>query len=123
MVGLRWRTRTSLSGAGLCHVHDANDSGSGPQPCRHNSTMHGEQSSSRCLLKKWIFTLFVGLVSYDGDDSQSDSETANDRKARITAPLDDDDNVRVTISGLVVAVSLWLAVPPFASGFRAKVRP
>ena len=58
-----------------------------------------------------VHTLLVGLVSYDGDDSQSDSETTNDLKTRVTA-ASENDNVRVTISGLVVAVSLWLAVPP-----------
>ena len=64
----------------------------------------------------------VGLVSYDGDDSQSDSEITNDLKKR-TKAASENDNVRVIISGLAVAVSLWLAVPPFASGLRAKVRP
>jgi hypothetical protein len=68
-----------------------------------------------------MFTLFVGLVSYDGDESQSDSETTNDLKKRIRA-VSENDNVRVTISGLVVTVSLWLAIPPSASGLRAKVR-
>jgi len=62
----------------------------------------------------------VGLVPYDGDDSQSESEATPDINARRAAS--EDDNVRVTISGLIVAVSLWLAVPPFASGLRAKVR-
>ena len=52
-------------------------------------------------------TLSAGLVSYDGDDSQSDSETPNELK--FTAKV---DNVRVIISRLAVAVSLWLAVPP-----------
>ena len=63
----------------------------------------------------------VGLVPYDGDDSQSESEATPDINARSRA-ASEDDNVRVTISGLIVAVSLWLAVPPFASGLRAKVR-
>lgn len=65
---------------------------------------------------------FVGLVSYDGDESQSDSETTNDLK-KMTKAASENDNVRVTISGLAVAVSLWLAIPPFASGLRAKARP
>jgi len=60
---------------------------------------------------KRVYTSLVGLVSYDGDDSQSDSETTNDLKPRVTA-VSENDNVRVTISGLAVAVSLWLAVPP-----------
>ena len=60
---------------------------------------------------KGVYTLLVGLVSYDGDDSQSDSETTNDYKTRVTA-VAENDNVRVTISGLAVAVSLWLAVAP-----------
>ena len=64
----------------------------------------------------------VGLVSYDGDDSQSESETTNDRKTRRRVAAFENDNVRVTTSGLAIAVSLWLAVPPFASGLRAKVR-
>jgi hypothetical protein len=63
----------------------------------------------------------VGLVPYDGDDSQSESEATHDIKARSTASFE-NDNVRVTISGLTVAVSLRLAVPPFASGPRAEVR-
>ena len=66
------------------------------------------------------FPPHVGLVSYDGDDSQSESEATHDIKARSTV-ASENDNVRATISCLVVAVSLWLAVPPFASGFRAKV--
>lgn len=52
-------------------------------------------------------------MPYDGDDSQSDSETTNDLRTRVTA-VSEDDNVRVTISGLAVAVSLWLAVPPIS---------
>lgn len=68
-----------------------------------------------------LISPLVGLVPYDGDDSQSESEATHDIKARsIAAP--ESDNVRVTISGLAVAVSLLLAVPPFASGLRAKVR-
>jgi hypothetical protein len=73
-------------------------------------------------MEKRSFVPFVGLVSYDGDDSQSDSETTNDLK-KMTKAASENDNVRVTISGLAVAVSLWLAIPPFASGFRAKARP
>jgi hypothetical protein len=68
-----------------------------------------------------LISPLVGLVPYDGDDSQSESEATHDIKARSRA-ASEDDNVRVTISGLTVAVSLWLAVPPFASGLRAKVR-
>jgi hypothetical protein len=64
----------------------------------------------------------VGLVPYDGDDSQSESEATHDINAARSTAASEDDNVRVTISGLIVAVSLWLAVPPFASGLRAKVR-
>jgi hypothetical protein len=65
---------------------------------------------------------FAGLVSYDGDESQSDTETTNDLK-KGTKAASENDNVRVTISGLALAVSLWLAIPPFASGFRAKAGP
>ena len=68
------------------------------------------------------YSPLVGLVSYDGDDSQSESESTNDRKTRRRVAAFENDNVRVTTSGLAIAVSLWLAVPPFASGFRAKVR-
>jgi hypothetical protein len=71
-------------------------------------------------LYECLLSPLVGLVPYDGDDSQSESEATHD-KARSTASFE-NDNVRVTISGLTVAVSLWLAVPPFASGLRAKVR-
>jgi hypothetical protein len=50
-------------------------------------------------------------VSYDGDDSQSDSERPDELNISTTT-TSENDNVRVIISGLVVAVSLWLAVPP-----------
>jgi hypothetical protein len=60
-------------------------------------------------------------VPYDGDDSQSESEATHSIKARSTVSSE-VDNVRVIIFGLTIAVSLWLAVPPFASGLRAKVR-
>jgi len=50
-------------------------------------------------------------VSYDGDDSQSDSETPNEIKF-VVPTASKADNVRVIISRLAVAVSLWLAVPP-----------
>ena len=62
--------------------------------------------------------LDVGLVSYDGEDSQSDSDTPN-----VVVPTSSKvDNVRVIISRLAVAVSLWLAIPLLASGLRTKVR-
>ena len=67
--------------------------------------MHG--TSVSFLSYTVCLTFNAGLVSYDGDDSQSDSETPNELK--FTAKV---DNVRVIISRLAVAVSLWLAVPP-----------
>ena len=68
--------------------------------------MHGT-SFSFFLSQTVCLTLNAGLVSYDGDDSQSDSETPNELKFAAKV-----DNVRVIISRLAVAVSLWLAVPP-----------
>ena len=85
----------------------------------NKSTMHGMYSSFQSFMT--VNLPLIGLVPYDGDDSQSESEATHDNKARRTA-ASENDNVRVTISGLTVAVSLWLAVPPFASGLRAKVR-
>lgn len=52
--------------------------------------------------------LSVGLVSYDGEDSQSDSDTPNVPVSTASKV----NNVRVIISRLAVAVSLWLAIPP-----------
>jgi hypothetical protein len=63
-------------------------------------------------MEKRVLMPLAGLVSYDGDDSQSDSEITNVRKKRTKVVASENDNVRVTISGLAVAVSLWLAVPP-----------
>jgi len=39
-----------------------------------------------------VHALLVGLVSYDGDDSQSDSEATNDLKTRVTAASENDND-------------------------------